>query len=140
MKFDIPKSWLIRRAKIEDETTPEFHAWMAEDTIARELGTEPNRGRFMMILTTIRMALGTAIPVADSSAPKESDYWETVDDFTVRINELETELATAKNQLDKAIEILRLNRAAQHANENTEEGSRVMNTAAIQNINFLRSL
>lgn len=55
MKFDIPKSWLIDRAKLEDETTPEFHAWIAEDTIARELDIERSRERYMMLLSTIRI-------------------------------------------------------------------------------------
>lgn len=56
MNEDIPKNWLLSRAKLEDPSTPEFHAWMAEDTIARELGIERNRARYMMLLSTIKMS------------------------------------------------------------------------------------
>lgn len=39
----------------EDQSSAEFHAWSAETTIARELGVEINRDRFMMLLATIKM-------------------------------------------------------------------------------------
>lgn len=68
-----PKDWLVPRIALFEPTTPEFHAWSAEVTIARELNESPNRARYMMILTTIKMALQPPLVRQRKDLSGESD-------------------------------------------------------------------